>query len=91
MDVYDAIELYKIASEMLEAGVEKALKEFVEVVPDVAKIGKDGAVSDIFDYKFPKDRFRDSQDKIFKDATGDPPTSVDLKSCNNCGKPKVAK
>ena len=91
MDVYDAIELYKIASEMLEAGVESALKEFVEVVPDVAKIGKDGAVSDIFDYKFPKDRFRDSQDKIFKDATGDPPTSVDLKSCNNCGKPKIAK
>jgi hypothetical protein len=91
MDIYDAIELYKVASEILEAGVESALKEFVEVVPDVAKVAEDGAITDIFDYKFPKDRFRDSQDKIFKDATGDPPTSVDLKSCNNCGKPKVAK
>lgn len=91
MDVYDAYELYKVASEMLEMGVESALKEFAEVVPDVAKVAKDGAVTDIYDYKFPKDRFRDSQDKIFRDATGNPPTSVDLTSCNNCGKPKAAR
>ncbi len=91
MDVYDAYELYKVASEMLQAGVESALKEFVEVVPDVAKIGKDGAVTDIYDYKFPKDRYRDSQKEIFTDATGKQPNTVDLESCNNCGKPKVVK
>jgi hypothetical protein len=91
MDIYDAYELYKVASEILEAGVESALKEFAEVVPDVAKVGADGAVTDIYDYKFPGDRFRDSQDDIFTDATGKRPQTVDLKSCNNCGKPKAAK
>jgi len=91
MDVYDAYELYKVASEMLQAGVESALKEFAEVVPDVAKIAKDGSVTDIYDYKFPKDRYRDSQDKIFRDATGKDPKTVDLETCNHCNKAKIAK
>ena len=91
MDVYDAYELYKVASELLEVGVQNALKEFAEVVPDVAKVAKDGAVTDIYDYKFPKDRYRDSQREIFTDATGKPPQTVDLESCNNCGKPKAAR
>lgn len=91
MDVYDAYELYQVASEILEKTVANTLKEFAEVVPDVAKVAKDGAVTDIYDYKFPKDRYRDSQREIFTDATGKPPQTVDLESCNNCGKPKAAR
>ncbi len=83
-DLYDAYELYNMASEMLESTVKDALGEFVEVKPDIAQIDADGAVKDIYDYKFPGDRYRDSQDKIFRDATGKVPNTVDHKSCNNC-------
>jgi hypothetical protein len=76
---------------MLEKGIDNALKEFVEVKPDIAKIGPDGEVTDIYDYKFGNDRYRDSQDKIFKDATGTDPKTVDENSCNNCNKPKAVK
>ena len=85
-DAYDAYQLYQDASELLNSTVKNAMDEFVEVRPDIAKVGPDGSVKDIYDYKFPGDRYRDSQDKIFRDATGADPKTVNHDSCNQCKK-----
>ncbi len=82
--VYDYVELAKeawpVAKELLETVTEK----FIQVKPDVAILGEKGGVKEIFDYKFPKDRYREGQEKIFQEATGYPPETIDKKKCNRC-------
>jgi len=82
--VYDYVELaqeaWPVAKEVLETVTEK----FIQVKPDVAILGEQGGVKEIFDYKFPKDRYRDGQKEIFREATGINPNTIDHKKCNKC-------
>jgi len=59
----------------------------INVIPDVAIFDDAGKATEIYDYKFPGDRYRNHQDEIFKEATGKDPKTVSLASCNYC-KPK---
>jgi hypothetical protein len=61
----------------------------IRIKPDVAALGPQGQLTKAYDYKFDyksgqTDSFQNSQDKIYKKATGKEPQSVDLKSCNGC-------
>jgi hypothetical protein len=82
--VYDYVELaqeaWPVAKEILETVTEK----FIQVKPDVAILGEQGGVKEIFDYKFPKDRYREGQEEIFREATGEYPNTINEDSCNKC-------
>lgn len=81
---------YEIASLAVEAGpmlksILDVLGDAVKVKPDVAILDKaSGGVKEIFDYKFPGDRYREGQKEIFDEAAKGGSKTIDLKNCNFC-------
>lgn len=64
-------------------------QSIVRIKPDVAALGPQGQITKAYDYKFDykngqSDSYQRNQDKIYKEATGKPPQSVDLDNCNGC-------
>lgn len=69
-DVYDiastGYDLYKTIDEAL--GRFSRNPNIYEVFPDLAIEGSDGALKDIYDFKFDGDRYRNEQDKLYDEA-----------------------
>jgi hypothetical protein len=87
-DIYDygslAYEGYKLVGELKDQYLQQGLGGFVEANPDLGIFDDKGNLVDAFDYKNTTDRWRDQQDQILQDATGQYPKAINMKRCNNC-------
>ena len=86
MAIWTAVDLYSLAKDALPLAkdIVKGLGQALNVKPDLVILDEGGRVKEIFDYKFPKDRYQDGQEKIFKEAAPDGSETVNLKNCNKC-------
>lgn len=83
-DIYDTAKTLKaVASE-----VDNILKQFdsFRIRPDMAELGPNGEIKEIFDYKFDypyggKDTMSDSQNKLYTAKTGKKPKVIDQELC----------
>jgi hypothetical protein len=101
-DVYDAVSLgveaYNLVSEWMVAYDASKYTTF-EVIPDVARVGPDGQVTDIWDFKFDRpemiaddgtllpeyqDGFTQDQFELYKEKLGGKkPTAIDHDTCKH--------
>ena len=69
-DIYDiastGYDIYKTIDQAL--GRFSKNPNIYEVFPDLAIEGPDGALKDIYDFKFDGDRYRNEQDKLYDEA-----------------------
>ncbi len=86
--IYDVYELGGAAVDIYKAikGADTILDNAVRVQPDFSVVGEDGALKDIYDFKFDdkgyQDTFSPEQKQLYKDMTGKDPIAVDDKTCN---------